>query len=68
MERLNDSNHRVEMPEGAEKCRLPDVPLPDELEHDGRDERNVPKDDEHGDMLVDDRPDDDEEEMTLVDH
>ena len=32
VETLNDSNHRVELPEGAEKYRLPDVPLPDELE------------------------------------
>ena len=60
---MNDSNHRVELPEGAEKYRLPDVPLPDDLEYDGRDERNIPNDDEYGDMLVDERPDDDEEEM-----
>lgn len=60
---MNDSNHRVELPEGAEKYRLPDVPLPDDLEHDERDERNIPRDDEYGDMLVDERPDDDEEEM-----
>jgi hypothetical protein len=59
VERLSDSNHRVDLPEGAEgteKYRLPDVPLPDELEYDGRDERNIPKDDEYGDMLVDERP------------
>ena len=63
VERLNDSNHRVELPEGAEKYRLPDIPLPDDLEHDERDERNIPRDDEYGDMLVDERPDDDEEEI-----
>ena len=33
VERLNDSNHRVELPEGAEKYQLPDIPLPDDLEH-----------------------------------
>ena len=42
---------------------MPDVPLPDELANDGRDECNVPNDDEYGDMLVDERPDDDKEEM-----
>ena len=63
LESLNDSNHRVELPEGAEKYWLPDYPLPDDLEYDGRNEQNVPKDDEYGDMLVDKRPDDDEEEM-----
>ena len=35
--------------------------MPDDLEYDGRDERNIPNGDEHGDMLVDERPDDDEE-------
>ena len=63
VERLNDGNQRVELPEGAEKYRLTDVPLPDELECDGRDERNMPNDEEHGDMLVDEHPDDDEEEV-----
>ena len=63
VERLNYSKHHVELPEGAEIYRLPDVPLPDDLEYDGRDECNIPHGDEHGDMLVDERPNDDEEEM-----
>ena len=58
-----NSDHRVELPEGAKKYRLPDVPLPDDLEYDGRDECNIPNDDEYGDMIVDERPDDEEEDM-----
>ena len=61
-ERLDDSNHQVELPDGAEKYKLPDVPLPDDLEYE-RDERNIPSDAEYGDMLVDERPEDDNEDM-----
>ena len=63
VKRLDDSSHHVELPEAAEKYRLPDVPLPNDLEHDERDENKTPKDDGYDDMLVDERPDDDEEEM-----
>ena len=37
--------------------------MPEDLEYDGRNEQDIPKDAEYGDMLVDKRPDDDKEEM-----
>ena len=39
---------------------LPDVNLPEEL--DNRDEKNIPSDEEYGDMLFDERPEDDDED------
>ena len=58
--RLDDSNFQIEMPEGLDLYKLPDVSLPAEL--DNRDESKIPSDDEYGDMLVDERPEDDDED------
>lgn len=58
--RLDDSNFQIGLPDGAEQYKLPDVSLPEEL--DNRDESNIPSDAEYGDMLVDERPEEDDEE------
>lgn len=59
-ERLDDDNFQIDLPDGMDSFRLPDVNLPEEL--DNRDEKNIPSDAEYGDMLFGERPEDDDED------
>ena len=59
-ERLDDRNFQIDLPAGMDSFRLPDVTLPEEI--DNRDEKNIPSDQEYGDMLFGERPEDDDED------
>ena len=59
-ERLDDRNFQIDLPGGLDSFKLPDFNLPEEIAD--RDERNIPSDEEHGDMLFNERPEDDDED------